>query len=129
MPLTGRAGPASRRAGRRSCTASEGARPIIMPSAAPGASMQFTGRADLWHPTRPASACERRPGTGRGRAAPTGARRRGPARPQLTGGASDATRTYRAPQALTAISPRLACLIDVADRFLVGRPGRARWRR
>ena len=50
-PLTGRARPASRRAGRRSCTAGEGTRPIIMPSAAPGASMQFTGRADLWHPT------------------------------------------------------------------------------
>jgi hypothetical protein len=50
-PLTGRAGPVSRRAGRRSCTAGEGTRPIIMPSAAPGASLQFTGQADLWHPT------------------------------------------------------------------------------
>jgi hypothetical protein len=47
--MTGRAGPASRRAGRRWDRASAGTR-MIMPSGWPWSSLQRTGQADFWHP-------------------------------------------------------------------------------
>ena len=47
----GRAGPASRRAGRRSGRAGGATRLIIMPYAG-RSSLQLTGQADFWHPTR-----------------------------------------------------------------------------
>ena len=50
---TARAGPASRRAGRRRGRAGGGIRMIMMPYGSCWSSLQLTGHADFWHPTGP----------------------------------------------------------------------------
>jgi len=50
-PTTGRAAPASRRAGRRRDRPGEGTRKIMMPYGRCWSSLQVTGHADFWHPT------------------------------------------------------------------------------
>ena len=51
-PMTGRAGRASRRAGRRRDRPGGGTRKIMMPYSRCWSSLQLTGHADFWHPTR-----------------------------------------------------------------------------
>jgi hypothetical protein len=71
--MTGRAGPASRRAGRRRDRAGGGTRKIMMPYSSCWSSLQITGHADFWHPTG------RRPQPAHG----TQARALDPRRPRL----------------------------------------------